>query len=297
MPSRQSPRAIDHLVLPVVELVDARERYGQLGFTVAPDAQHPFGTENCCIFLPDGTFLEPLAITHRETCETWSKKGNPFIRRDQAYRFRVGDEGFSHLVIKSDDASADHRYFKKSGISQGKKVRFSRRFEMPDGGAGEVAFKLAFAGDARSPDSGYFACEPTKTAKVDRSALLKHENGAVRLKEVIATEINPTDFQYFFQDFLSQRHMTADSFGMSFETANARLTVLTPEGARVFYGIEAETRQRGVRLEGFVIGVADFEHSQTLLDRNEVAHEKRGESLIVPPAKGQGATIIFEASI
>ena len=51
------PRALDHLVLPTTSLAVARDRLTTLGFTVAPDGVHPFGTVNCCIYLADGTFL------------------------------------------------------------------------------------------------------------------------------------------------------------------------------------------------------------------------------------------------
>ncbi|MGI9355573.1 MAG: VOC family protein, partial [Rhizobiaceae bacterium] len=141
MASQSVPRSIDHLVLPVKEVDDARARYEALGFTVAPTGQHPFGTENCCIFIADGTFLEPLAIANRETSEAAAIKGNTFIRNDQTYRFRVGDEGFSHLVLKTEDATADHRLYRQSGMSGGKQVRFGRKFNTPDGKSSRVSFK------------------------------------------------------------------------------------------------------------------------------------------------------------
>ena len=67
--SSRTPRPIDHLVLPVSDLGVARDRLTALGFTVAKDARHPFGTENCCVFLSDGSYLEPLGIANREECE------------------------------------------------------------------------------------------------------------------------------------------------------------------------------------------------------------------------------------
>ena len=54
------PHLLDHLVLPTVNIAMARERLGRLGFTVAPDARHPFGTENACVFFADKTYLEGL---------------------------------------------------------------------------------------------------------------------------------------------------------------------------------------------------------------------------------------------
>lgn len=293
--AKSPPRAIDHLVLPVKDIAGARARYEALGFTVAPDGLHPFGTENCCIFIADGTFLEPLGIAHRETCEAAALQGNSFIRNDQAYRFRIGDEGFSHLVVKSDDAKADDAFYKQSGMSGGEQVQFSRTFEAPDGESGEISFELAFTADQRSPDSHFFACQFVSPVKADRSALQTHANGVICMNEVIATEVNPTDFQYFFQMFLNQRHMDADSFGMSFKTQNATVTVLTPDGARAFYGIETDRQQRGMQLEGFVLGVSDLGAVQAHFEDNGINFRTRGKRLIVPPAPGQGATIVFEA--
>ena len=44
--SKRTTRPLDHLVLPVDTLTQARRRLSNLGFTVADDARHPFGTEN-----------------------------------------------------------------------------------------------------------------------------------------------------------------------------------------------------------------------------------------------------------
>ena len=89
------PRQLDHLVLPVFDIDVARQRYSDLGFNVAPDGRHPFGTENCCIFFADGTFLEPLGVAHRETCEARAQKGHTFVANDQTFRFRRGGRFFS----------------------------------------------------------------------------------------------------------------------------------------------------------------------------------------------------------
>lgn len=289
-----SPRRLDHLVLPVANIDVARERYVKMGFNVAPDGRHPFGTENCCIFFKDGTFLEPLGIAHRETCEAKALKGNTFVANDQTYRFRRGLEGCSHLVIKSEDAKADDKLYKSEGFSGGRMVRFSRKFETLDGEKGKVSFHLAFAGDKRSPDSGFFSCQVLDAPSVDRSALQSHENGVVGLKEVILSEVNPTDFQYFFQTYLNQREMDVDSFGMSFDTHSSKVTVLSPDGMKAFYGMETEPKERGMRFEAFVLGVASLSNANSILAKNNITHTAVKGRTIIPPAAGQGTTIILE---
>jgi hypothetical protein len=54
-------RGIDHLVLCLSDLEQARRTYQALGFTTTPPALHPFGTGNSLVQL-QGNFLELLAI-------------------------------------------------------------------------------------------------------------------------------------------------------------------------------------------------------------------------------------------
>ncbi|MHC1549013.1 VOC family protein [Phyllobacterium sp. K27] len=293
--SPRTPHPVDHLVLPTADLEIARMRLEQLGFTVAPVGVHPFGTENICVFLGDNSFLEFLAIGQREICEAEARKGNVFVARDQAYRFRNGQEGFSALVMGSEDAKADHQSFAEAGISAGNILDFSRPFILPDGKEDRAGFRLAFAADLRAPDVFFFTCERVNTPKVDRSALQHHANGAAVLREVVLSEINPTDFQYPLQDVINQRDVNAHSFGMDIAAANANVTVLTPSGLQAFMGIEASTTERGLRLQAFVLGVRDLAAVESLLISNNIPIEKRGSRLIVHKAQGQGAAIAFEA--
>src|SRR5690348_9960814 len=92
-------RSLDHLVLPVPSLATARQRLAELGFTVAPEGVHPFGTANCCVYLADGTFLEPLAVADADAQGEAAIRGNVFAARDIAYRFRRGENGFSAVVF------------------------------------------------------------------------------------------------------------------------------------------------------------------------------------------------------
>ena len=288
------PRLLDHLVLPVANIDVARARYNTLGFTVAPDGKHPFGTENCCVYLSDGTMLEPLGVAQRETCEEKARRGNTFVANDQNYRFRRGVEGFSHLVIQSDDAKADHKRYRSKGMSEGKMVRFSRPFKTPSGETSRMTVHLAFAADARSPDAHFFSCQDINAPKVDHNELQFHANGVVGLKEVILSEVNPTDFQYFMQTFLNQREMDADSFGMSFEAGNGLVSVLSPEGMQAFYGMECERNERGMQFQAFVLNVQNLATTKAHLKQQGVDFSVRGPRLLVAPAKGQGTTIMFE---
>nr|WP_272211243.1 VOC family protein [Marinicella sp. W31]MDC2877133.1 VOC family protein [Marinicella sp. W31] len=119
---------------------------------MAPDARHPFGTENACVYFSDATYLEPLGIADLRLYHNQVRAAAEFVRRDRAFRFRVGEDGLSAIVFKSADAAADHAEFAEAGIAAGDLFSFSRKFQREDGSEAEAGFRLAFAADLRAPD-------------------------------------------------------------------------------------------------------------------------------------------------
>ena len=292
--SPRSPRHVDHLVLPVRDLETSRSRLNALGFTVAPDARHPFGTENACVYFKDGTYLEPLAIAQREDCEAAAIKGNVFIARDQAFRFRRGDEGFSAIAFGTEDADGDQKRFKKLGISAGRQLKFSRAFTDPKGKQSVATFKLSSAADLRAPDSFLFTCERINPPRSDKSALEKHANGAVSIAEIALGEPNPSDFQYFLQEVMDQRDVNAHSFGIELLAANSNIAVFDANGLKAWYGIEKGCHGRGLRMRAFSIAVRDLEKTAALLKKNKIKTRKLAQRIVVDHAPGQGCVIAFE---
>lgn len=290
----RTPRPIDHLVLPVSDLGVARDRLTALGFTVAKDARHPFGTENCCVFLSDGSYLEPLGIANREECEEAARDGNTFIARDQAFRFRRGIEGFSGVAMATNDALDDDRRYAAAGLSGGPVLEFSRDMLLPDGTSATGSFRLAFAADLRSPDFFFFASERVRPLPSDRKALETHANGVVALAEVVLSEQNPTDFQYLVQEAVDEREVEALSFGMSVDTPRGRITVLNDAGLEGFYGIAPVAgADRGLKGRAVVFKVASLTACQRALTERGVMLQIRDNRIVVPPAPGQGVHFVF----
>ncbi len=285
-------RALDHLVLPTASLDTACERLGALGFTVAPEGVHPFGTVNACVFLDDGTFLEPLAVGDNAVAAAEVRRGNVFVARDAAFRFRNGEEGCSAVVFGSSNANADHAEFSGSGLSIGARLDFSRAFKTPDGDEGEASFRLAFAGDWRSPDCFFFTCERLNVPKVDRTALQAHANGVTAIREIILREAEPGAFSDFLESLCDTKPV-ADGAGLSVDLRGHRLSVLPPAELTRRFGIKAG-HGRGLRPVAITFVAKDLVAVAQLLDQNGVAFERRENRIVVPPAPGQGTTFIFE---
>lgn len=289
-----TPNRVDHVVLPVSALGIARSRMKALGFSVAEDAQHPFGTENCCIYFADGTYLEPLGIAQRETCEATARKGNTFTARDQAYRFRHPQDGFSAIAFTADDAKSDHKKFVRNGISAGRTLSFKRKIADGKGATEELSFVTAFAGDLRSPDLFYLACERKNTPDIDLAKLQRHKNGVKSIREIVLSEANPSDFQYLLQEVIGQRNQNSNSFGIELRSANVNISVLSPIGMRAWFGAEVIQRERGLAGRAIVLGVRNLDKTRGYFDDKNIKYHETAGRIVVDPAPGQGAILAFE---
>jgi Glyoxalase-like domain len=285
---------VDHLVLPTISIASARERLAKLGFTVAADAVHPFGTENACVFLSDQTYLEPLGVTDRDQCVATGREGNVFTARDQAYRFRLGEEGFSAIVFGTPDARVDDRRFRAAGLSAGKLLEFSRPVRMPDDSQSVAGFRLAFAADLRAPDFLAFCCERTNPLPADRATLERHANSAVGIEEVALSAPEPSAFAGFLASVANDAATVQHSFGLTVTAANARLSIMTPRGMQAFYNLAIPDTDRGLRARAILFRVRDLSVTAAHLAANGVTYTRMGSRILIPAALGQGALFAFE---
>ena len=284
---------LDHLVLPVRDIATARARLSQLGFTVAADGRHPFGTENCCVYFRDGTFIEPLGVASQVECEAAIRAGNQFVARDRAFRFRNGSEGLSAIVMGSDDARADHELFRQSGISGGDMLEFSRPMRFPDGTEATAGFRLAFAADLRAPDFFAFTCQRINVPAADRSALETHANGARAIRRVLLHDTQPADFRAFLACVTRSEAVAEDPEGMDIAASNATIRILNADGLMALDGETADPSRRGLSGKAVAFAVADVDATQRLFYDAGVSHTRYSDSLFVPHQPGQGVSFIF----
>jgi hypothetical protein len=279
---------LDHLVLPTQSLDVARTRLTSLGFVVAPTGIHPFGTENCCVFLADGTYLEPLAIGDEQAAMKAIADGNVFVARDRAYRESHGDEGFSAVVLATDHADADHARYVEAGLSAGDTLSFSRAFTDTSGKSDVASFKLAFAATRVATDAFLFACQRINAPKVDRTALQAHANGATGIVEAVAVSDQPAKEIRLIS--VAVNDPAAD--GGAFLLPNATLSVLDPKSFTARFGIPAGPSPK-LRFAAIVFAVENADVTSRLLAANSIQHDIARNDIVVRPASGQGAAFIF----
>ena len=285
---------LDHLVLPVTHIGVARERLGRLGFTVAADGRHPFGTENACVFLADKTYLEPLGIASEAEYDQAATAGNAFVARDAAFRFRCGDDGFSAVVFGTGDADEDHADFVTARQSGGDMLEFSRPIFMPDGSASTGAFKLAFAADYRAPDVFFFACERVNAFPADRKALETHANAVTGISEIAFSAPSPEAFAAFVQRAASGAPIEKETFGAALPLENVRINLLSNEGMEAYFDSEPLAPDAGLRARAIVFETSDLAVTAAHLAANGITYSRKNNRILVKAAPGQGAIFAFE---
>lgn len=292
------PHRVDHLVLPVKVLTLAADRLASLGFTVAPTALHPFGTQNACVFFSDGTYLEPLAIAEPDKYIASIGRGDVFTARDHAFRNHAGEEGFSALVAATEDALADHGRFVASGFSAGEVFEFSRPVKMPDGSQSEAAFRLAFAASGPAADFFLFSCERLQALPGDRVALERHANGTTGLCEIVLSYGGDVDSPRLIETVFGCAGTLSADGDVVFATGNARIR-LTGKPAFGDEPVNAPVNANkwsggGLHGAGIVFSVDDLAVTEAVLTANGVSSAEADGRLVVSAAPGQGVAFAFE---
>lgn len=284
-------RPIDHLVLPVTTLTLARSRLTGLGFTVAPDARHPFGTGNCCVFFRNGAYLEPITFLDRNAADEAAAGGLVFIKRLKRFTERQG-EGFAMLAVRSLDAEADQRELEQSGVGGGPVFRFSRAATLPDGSEQEIGVALAYAVHASAPDAAFLMCERTNPDGLWNEAFVSHPNGAEGVVAVTAVAEEPAVFRNLLTAATGDPDVHATPAGLESRMDGSAVAIVTPAEFAARYGLEAPDPRRGLLFAGFDVAVADLDRAIGYAGPTARRHEGR---IVVPPSPGFGSVLAFRA--
>lgn len=284
------PRGLDHIVHAVRDLDAGASLYRRLGFTVGARNRHPWGTHNHIVQLP-GFFIELLTVAEPENL---AGDGIPKLFGDFNRRFLESGEGFSLLILESNDAQADARVFEAAKIAGSPALRFEREGRRPDGSPVKVAFSLAFARDARSPAHHFAVCQQHFPENFWNPAWQRHPNGVTQVGGAIMVADNPTDHHIFFSAFSGERELQSSSAGITIATPRGDIHVMTPAAFADHFGVVAPEVAASARLAALRLISSDLNATGASLSAGGLAPAARMGRLIVPPEQAHGATLVFE---
>jgi hypothetical protein len=275
-------KAINHLVLAGRDLDAMRAHYAKLGFTVTPRGQHPFGTGNSVIQLR-GSFLELLAVTAPHDVPEHDAKHFSFAAFNRDYLAR--HDGFSMLVLDTDDARADIKAWRAAGLHTYEPFDFSRMAKLPDGQEITLSFSLAFVSHPAAPWLGLFACQAGRPDYFEQPHYLRHGNGAMKVQDVwIVGETAPA-LAGFLQTVSGAKLVDEASSTATLQTRIGAIVLAKPPAFERAFGVAAPHPDDGPHLAAFTVAC------QTLGQLADLP--RTGDRHVLAPAKNFGTAIAF----
>ena len=287
------PHGLDHIVHAVRDVDAAAEFYVRAGFTVGGRNRHPWGTHNRIVQLKN-CYIEILEVAEPEKIVPHGARSFSFgaFNRD----FLANREGFSMLLLNSNDAASDARSFEANGIGAFDVFDFAREGRRPDGSTVKLAFSLAFAAEPNSPDLRFAVCQHHFPENFWNPAFQVHANGALDVPGVVMVASDPANHQNFLKAYIGAGEVDSPAGRLTARTENGDIEVLEPSAARDLVGLPVKASGEGLTLNAMRFTVADLAQTEASFRQHEIACQRRGERLIVPPEEAFGATLIFEAA-
>ena len=282
-------RGIDHLVLCVNALEEARGRYHALGFATTPPAIHPFGTTNSLVQL-QGNFLELIGVV--DPAKIAPPEADQFGFGDYIRGFLDRREGMSMLVFESQDAVADQAEFAAKGVDTYAPLHFQRQAKLPDGSSVTVAFSLAFATAPELPEAVFFTCQQHAPEHFWKPEYQNHPNGAQMVAEVVMVAPSPGDLAGFLGQLQTPDAVRMDGDALCVTTARGRLTVLTPDDFAGRFGA-SPPGSASPHFAAYRIVVDNLDRTKTVLAGNEMACRAMGDCIIIDAESALGVVIAF----
>ena len=272
---------IDHAVVVVKDLDHAAENWRRLGFTVSPRGTHSakMGSGNATIML-DPDYIELLGVL----VET---EHNAPTRAFLAKR----GEGVERIAFTAVDSAAGAEEIRARGYEPIGPTDFERPVTMPDGSLSAAKFRIFQWPIAEQPGGlRIFACQHKTRETVWIPELMKHANGAKRLKQVLVVSVEAAkDAAHLARMIDSDVRAEADgAVAVPSGSDRADFVFLTKDqlGQRYPKVSLAGLPERGGA--GLVIATSDLAAAE-----KAIGSVRSGAAVCVAPAAANGALLAF----
>jgi catechol 2,3-dioxygenase-like lactoylglutathione lyase family enzyme len=273
---------IDHAVVMVKDLDKAAENYKRLGFTVSPRGTHSahMGSGNYTIMF-DPDYMELLGVL------TPTEHNAP-----ARANLEKNGEGIERIAFTAVDSAEGAEEIRARGYPPVGPTDFERPVTMPDGTISAAKFRTFQWPTAEAPAGvRIFACQHKTRETVWIPELMKHANGARRLKQVLMVAPEPAKEAAHLSKMIDRETCNETDGAVAVPSGGNRadFVFLTKD--------QLGKRYPGVSLAGLperggagLVIVADIAAAEKALGAVGV---KSAGGVVVPPASGNGTMLAF----
>ena len=272
---------IDHAVVMVKDLDRAAENWKRLGFAVSPRGTHSahMGTGNYTIML-DPDYIELLGVLA------------PTEHNAPARAFLEQREGIERVAFTAVDSAEGAEEIRARGYAPIGPTDFERPVTMPNGTLSAAKFRTFQWPVAEAPGGiRIFACQHKTRETVWIPELMKHANGAKRLRQLLLVARDPAKEAAHLSRMIDRDSRTERDGAVAVPSGADRadfVFLTTAQLAKRYPGVAlAGLPERGAA--GLVIA-ADLAAAEKALG---AAGRRSGDAVCVAPAEGNGTLLAF----
>ncbi len=179
---------IDHAVVAVADLAQAKARFERLGFTTTPRRRMVgWGTANYSVMFDDKDFIELLGVVDPTA----------FLTPGLA-DFLAEGEGAMAVTLRANDVAAAHDALSRQGADPTPLNEVTINCEAPDGVVPQ-SFRWLKIGEAATPDMYLMLVQPLTPQNMRRPAWVTHANGARRIRSMTIAVKEPTALRAHYE--------------------------------------------------------------------------------------------------
>lgn len=274
---------IDHAVIMVRDLDRAAENWKHLGFTVSPRGTHSakMGSGNYTIML-DPDYIELLGVLA-------DTEHNAPARAFLAKR----GEGIERIAFTAVDSAAGAEEIRARGHEALGPTDFERPVTMPDGSPAAAKFRI-FQWPIEEAPAGVriFACQHKTRDAVWIPQLMKHANGAQRLRQALLVSPEPAKDAAHLSRLIDQAVRVETDGAIAVPSGSDRadfIFITREELARRYPGVSlAGLPERGGA--GLVIATSDLNAAESAAGNVAI---RSGGAVCVAPHDANGTLLAF----
>ncbi|MGH6678021.1 MAG: VOC family protein [Bradyrhizobium sp.] len=273
---------IDHAVVMVKDLDTAAESWKRLGFTVSPRGTHSahMGSGNTTIML-DPDYIELLGVL------VDTEHNAP------ARAFLAKREGIERVAFTAVDAAAGAEEIRVRGYAPIGPTDFERPVTMPNGTLSAAKFRTFQWPVAEAPGGvRIFACQHKTRDTVWIPELMRHANGARRLKQVLLLASEPASEAAHLARMIDRdaSALADGSIAVPSGSGRADFRFLSKAQLGKTYPTVPLTALADRGAAGLVIETSDLTTTETALGDAGI---RSGNAICVPPAQSNGTLLVF----
>jgi Glyoxalase-like domain len=274
---------IDHVIVAVRELENARTAWSRLGFTLSPRGRHiGQGTANYCVMFPSD-YLELLGIV--DAADSVERLDAFLARREGPMAAAFAPAG------TAEEARAA---LLRRQLHPSEPRPLAREIELPQGTV-LPRFSLISLPPDETPGLDSFLCSHLTPALMRRPQWLAHPNGAIGLRAVhVLVESTAPLLPAYDRLFGIVQVTTTDAVAVV-HIGRQRLVFSTPDDFQTMHpGIEIDPGFPTPGIVALELGVERLQRTIDHLTQRHVAFgEMPGGTLAVPAREASGAVLLF----